>query len=63
LSFEEVAAQSKVAFEVSDSWLDRRPAEIRKIIYTTNAIESLNMQLRKAIKNRGIFRAMRRPRK
>jgi putative transposase len=31
------------------------PAEVRKIIYTTNAIESLNMQLRKIIKNRGHF--------
>lgn len=31
------------------------PQEIRKIIYTTNAIESLNMQLRKVIKNRGHF--------
>lgn len=31
------------------------PAEIRKIIYTTNAIESLHMQLRKVIKNRGHF--------
>jgi putative transposase len=31
------------------------PAEIRKIIYTTNAIESLNMSLRKAIKTRGAF--------
>jgi len=29
--------------------------EIRKIMYTTNAIESLNMQLRKVIKNRGHF--------
>ena len=29
--------------------------EIRKIIYTTNAIESLNYQLRKIIKNRGHF--------
>lgn len=28
---------------------------IRKIIYTTNAIESLNYQLRKIIKNRGHF--------
>jgi putative transposase len=26
------------------------PAEVRKIIYTTNAIESLHMQLRKIIK-------------
>jgi len=31
------------------------PAEIRKVIYTTNAIESLNSQLRKVIKNRGHF--------
>ena len=28
---------------------------VRKIIYTTNAIESLNYQLRKIIKNRGHF--------
>ncbi len=31
------------------------PPEIRKIIYTTNAIESLNSVIRKAIKNRKIF--------
>jgi len=31
------------------------PAEIRRIIYTTNIIESLNMSLRKAIKTRGAF--------
>ena len=31
------------------------PAAVRKIIYTTNAIESLNMSLRKIIKNRGHF--------
>jgi transposase-like protein len=31
------------------------PSEVRKIIYTTNAIESLHMQLRKIIKNRGHF--------
>jgi putative transposase len=31
------------------------PMEVRKIIYTTNAIESLHMQLRKIIKNRGHF--------
>ena len=31
------------------------PAEIRRMIYTTNAIESVNMQLRKIIKNRGHF--------
>lgn len=31
------------------------PEEIRKIIYTTNAIESLHMSLRKVTKNRGAF--------
>lgn len=31
------------------------PAEIRKVVYTTNAVESLNMSLRKVIKNRGSF--------
>lgn len=31
------------------------PPEIRRVIYTTNAIESLNHQLRKIIKNRGAF--------
>ena len=31
------------------------PPALRKVIYTTNAIESLNYQLRKVIKNRGHF--------
>jgi len=31
------------------------PEEIRKIIYTTNAVESLNFSLRKVTKNRGSF--------
>ena len=31
------------------------PLEVRRVIYTTNAIESLHMQLRKIIKNRGHF--------
>jgi putative transposase len=31
------------------------PGEIRKVIYTTNAVESLNMSLRKIIKTRGSF--------
>lgn len=31
------------------------PEEIRKIIYTTNAIESLNNQLRKVTKNKRSF--------
>lgn len=29
--------------------------DIRKVIYTTNAVESLNMSLRKVIKTRGSF--------
>ena len=31
------------------------PSEIRRVIYTTNAIESLNYQLRKVTKNRSTF--------
>jgi transposase-like protein len=31
------------------------PDDIRKVIYTTNAIESLNSVLRKAVKNRKVF--------
>ncbi len=31
------------------------PPELRRVIYTTNTIESLNFQLRKIIKNRGQF--------
>ena len=31
------------------------PSEVRKIIYTTNAIESLNASVRKAIRNKGHF--------
>jgi putative transposase len=31
------------------------PPEIRKVVYTTNAVESLNMSLRKIIKTRGSF--------
>jgi len=49
---------------VSQIWLRNReriipffayPGEIRKVIYTTNTIESLNMSLRKIIKMRGSF--------
>lgn len=49
---------------ISQSWLSRwenvipffdYPAEIRKAIYTTNAIESMNMTLRKVIKNKRVF--------
>jgi transposase-like protein len=31
------------------------PPDVRRVIYTTNAIESLHMQLRKIIKTRGHF--------
>lgn len=49
---------------ISKSWYNRweqlntlfgYTAEIRKVIYTTNAIESLNMTLRKVIKNKRVF--------
>jgi putative transposase len=45
-----------------ENWVRIEPmfnftAEIRKAIYTTNAIESLNMSLRKIIKTRGSFPA------
>ena len=30
-------------------------AAIRKVIYTTNAIESMNMTIRKVIKNKRVF--------
>jgi putative transposase len=31
------------------------PSEVRKVVYTTNAVESLNMSLRKALKPRTLF--------
>lgn len=31
------------------------PAEVRKIIYTTNAIEGFNRQLRKVTKSKSVF--------
>jgi putative transposase len=49
---------------IGKTWRDRwvnvipffgYPKDIRKAIYTTNAIESLNMSLRKIIKNRSLF--------
>lgn len=49
---------------ISKSWLNHweniayffdYPDEIRKVIYTTNAIESLNMNIRKIIKNKRVF--------
>ena len=50
--------------QISKSWISnwenlntffRYPKDIRKTIYTTNAIESLNSVFRKAIKNRKVF--------
>jgi putative transposase len=49
---------------ISQSWLNRWeniipffafPADVRKAVYTTNAIESMNMTLRKVIKNKRVF--------
>jgi len=49
---------------ISRAWLEKwdnisvffaYPEEIRRVIYTTNAIESLNMTLRKVIKNKRFF--------
>jgi transposase-like protein len=34
-----------------DEFMKPYPVEIRKVIYTANAIESLHMQLRKVVKN------------
>lgn len=65
LSLEEFAKKWDNQFpSISQSW--RRdwekvtpffayPHDIRKAIYTTNAIESLNMSLRKVIKNKRVF--------
>ncbi len=50
--------------QISKSWrnhwenintLYKYPADIRRAIYTTNAIESLNSVIRKAIKKRKLF--------
>jgi len=43
-----------------DKWLNiipffNYPSEIRRVIYTTNSIESLNMTLRKVLKNKRFF--------
>jgi len=49
---------------ITQAWLDRWeyvtpflafPPEVRRVIYTTNAIEALNRQLRKAVKTKGHF--------
>jgi transposase-like protein len=40
---------------ISKSWRLNYPEEIRRVIYTTNVIESVNSSLRKVLKNRGSF--------
>ena len=49
---------------ITQAWLDAWeyvipflafPEEVRRVIYTTNAIEALNRQLRKALKTKGHF--------
>ena len=49
---------------ISKSWREKwhnitplfsYPSDIRKVIYTTNAIESINMSMRKVIKNKRVF--------
>jgi putative transposase len=49
---------------IADSWRSRwqyltpflaLPADLRRVVYTTNSIENLNRQIRKAIKTRGHF--------
>ena len=55
---------------ITQAWLDRWEyvtpflafsPEIRRVIYTTNAIEALNRQLRKAVKTKGHFPTRPRP--
>ena len=45
---------------VGDAWNEfvpflEFPAELRKIVYTTNAIETLNARFRRAVRHRGHF--------
>ena len=50
------ALEDEVFRDVVRTWVaENYPPEIRKVIYTTNAIESVNMSLRKLTKNRGSF--------
>ena len=39
----------------ADLYIFAYPPEVRRIIYTTNAIESLNASVRKAVRNKGHF--------
>ncbi len=52
VKFPTIAASWRRAWEHVIPFFAFAP-EVRKVIYTTNAIESLHMQLRKIIKNRG----------
>ena len=50
----------KIAISWRDNWVNlstyfKYPQEIRTLIYTTNAIEGFNRQLRKVTKNKGVF--------
>lgn len=60
--FEEKWAKKypKIAVSWRDNWPKlstyfKYPVEVRKLIYTTNAIEAFNRQLRKVTKNKGVF--------
>jgi transposase-like protein len=51
---------SKIAISWRKNWAElstyfKYPEEVRKLIYTTNAIEGFNRQLRKVTKNKGVF--------
>jgi len=50
----------KIAMSWRDNWANlstyfKYPQEVRTLIYTTNAIEGFNRQLRKVTKNKGVF--------
>ena len=50
----------KIAISWRSNWANlstyfKYPHEVRKLIYTTNAIEGFNRQLRKVTKNKGVF--------
>jgi len=61
-SFEEKWAGKypKIAISWRTNWANlstyfKYPQEVRKLIYTTNAMEGFNRQLRKVTKNKGVF--------
>ena len=58
----------KIAISWRDNWANlstyfKYPQEVRTLIYTTNAIEGFNRQLRKVTKNKGVFPTVERPSK